>query len=44
MAAPLAILFAFAAAATVRNGGSFDGPDYAERATLAELEEESSHG
>lgn len=44
MAAPLAILFAFAAAATVRNGGSFDGPDYAERATLAELEKEEENG
>ena len=41
MAAPLAILLAFTAAATVRNNGKFDGPDYAERAILAELSEES---
>lgn len=40
MAAPLAILFAFNAAAVARYGGSFDGPDYAERDTLAELEAE----
>ena len=39
MATPLAILLAFTAAATTRNEGHFDGPDYAERATLAELQE-----
>lgn len=41
MATPLAILLAFSAAATVRNKGKFDGPDYAERAILAELSEEA---
>lgn len=45
MATPLAILLAFVAAANVRNEGKFAGPDYAERATLAELAaEESAHG
>jgi hypothetical protein len=39
MATPLAILFAFVAASTTRNNGRFDGPDYAERALLAELRE-----
>lgn len=40
MATPVAILMAFTAAAITRNEGSFDGPDYAERATLSELEAE----
>ena len=40
MATPLAILLAFTAAATTRNEGKFAGPDYAERATLAELDKE----
>jgi len=44
MGTPLAILFAFVAAATVRNEGQFGGPDYDERATLAELEEEAADG
>lgn len=44
MATPIAILFAFVAAATVRNEGKFSGPDYAERATLAELQEEAPNG
>jgi len=44
MATPIAILFAFVAAATVRNEGKFSGPDYAERATLAELEAEAPNG
>lgn len=44
MATPIAILFAFIAASTVRNEGNFSGPDYAERATLAELRQEASNG
>ncbi len=40
MATPLAILLAFTAAATIRNNGDFGGPDYDERATLAELSQE----
>ena len=44
MATPLAILFAFVAAATIRNEGQFGGPDYDERAAMAEMDKEAGNG